>query len=194
MTQAKLHPGTIDCAYVSGMNINSANTSIVRSQFSQTLANQYGTTSQAAIGSNNYTLITLSPTLSALKGPATYGNAIMSGYTIQQTDDVSAPILKLSSYYDQYVALNLSALYGSNGTSIASSVFVWASEIMLTLEGPAAIASGAVHIGFFPLAVLQNAGTLSINQLRNAVSATLDVKETTSFRLTNAVVNHDLVT
>lgn len=42
MTQAKLHPGTIDCAYVSGMNINSAQTSIVRSQFTKSTANTYG--------------------------------------------------------------------------------------------------------------------------------------------------------
>lgn len=158
------------------MNINSAQTSIVRSKFSQTQCNTYGTTVNNDIGTSSYTLITMSPTLSALKGPATFGNAVMAGYTIQQVADVSAPVLKLATYYDAYAALNLSALYGSNGTSIASSVFVWATEILFTLEGPSATASGAIHIGFFPLATLQNGGTLSINQLRNAVTTTLDIK------------------
>lgn len=91
MTQAKLHPGTIDCAYVSGMNINSAQTSIVRSQFSQTTANTFGSTTFDTLGLNNYCLITISPTLSALKGPsAGFGGSVMSGFSIQQTSDPTA--------------------------------------------------------------------------------------------------------
>lgn len=63
-------------------------------------------------------------------------------------------MMKLATYYDDKAALTLSSLYGSNGTSIAASVFIWASEISITLEGPSATASGVVHLGYFPLATL----------------------------------------
>lgn len=87
----------------------------------------------------------------------------MSGLTMQQTNDPSAPILRLSSYYNNDASMSLAALYGSNGTSISASVFVWATELLVSLEGPNATSAGVVHLGYFPLASLQGGGTLSVN-------------------------------
>lgn len=96
---------------------------------------------------------------------------------------INDPVCSLSLFSDSRYGLPLSSLYGGNGTSIASSVFIWASEVNFVLEAPEATKSGAVHYGMFPVATLLNGGTLSINQLRNATYKTSSLKEDTRFSL-----------
>lgn len=70
-------------------------------------------------------------------------------------------------FYDPIKALPLAQVYGSDGSTLSSNVFVWASDIMVTLEAPQATRAGIVHFGSFPLDSLSSqTATLTYNDLR----------------------------
>lgn len=75
MNLAKASPGTIDTSYVSGMNINSASTGIVRSQMSVNQIVQYNAASTSNVGAYDYTLLMYCPVLSIVKGGSGFANA-----------------------------------------------------------------------------------------------------------------------
>lgn len=66
-------------------------------------------------------------------------------------------------------------MYGTDGSSLSSNVFVWASDLMITLEAPNATRAGAVHFGSFPINSLPSTQTLSYNDLRINVHETLPI-------------------
>lgn len=90
----------------------------------------------------------------------------------------------------------MSTLYGSQGDTFAENAFIWASRASFTLEAPEATCAGKIHTGFFPLSSLVDkvsASSVSIAQLRQSTTNSIDIKQKTRFDLTVGVVNHSLV-
>jgi hypothetical protein len=57
----------------------------------------------------------------------------------------------LTDFWNTKMAYSLSDLYGSDGSTIASSAFCWANRMYLNYNFPNAAASGTIYKGFFPI-------------------------------------------
>lgn len=112
---------------------------------------------------------------------------------ITSTNSLGDPVANMANFFSPYYGLTCADVYGSDGSSIAPQIFVWASEMTLSLEAPEANKSGAVHLGMFPVGSLSNTGSYTLNQLRSATFKTIDLKSTTTFSMSNSVVDHGIV-
>jgi len=199
MLVAKHFPGKYDVPYVAGMNMSSAHTGILSSQFS--IANMYDadTALSAPCGSKRYQIIAYCPVLTAMNGNAAFGTTTkLGGLTTMQTDDPNATIFTFTDFYSTTAdeAYSMSDIYGSQGTSIANNAFIWASELSMILEAPRADVSGSVSYGHFPLSSLvarDSVAELTLNDMRKSVTGVHSFTESPTITLSCAVVNHEIV-
>lgn len=149
-----------------------------------------------------YVLVAYCPVLSGFYGSGNSGsvanNVKLGGLTIQGTDSPTAGLLQLQDFYTVTGGCyDMSSIYGSQGSSIAENVLIWASQLDISLEGPSACRAGTVKIGHFNIGSLydRNGATdtaLSVNDLMKSVTHVIDLKNTANFSLSSAIVNHSL--
>lgn len=172
MNAAKTKPGMIDSPYINGMNMASNQTGLVSAETTRTKVTPYGQLTTVPIGQDDFYCIFFCPTLTYTTGPTGFGNARLGGVYTMSTSNLGDPVANMSNFFSPYFGMTAADVYGSDGSSIAPQIFVWASELSITLEAPEANKSGAVHFGMFPVGSLSNTGSYTLNQLRAATFQT----------------------
>lgn len=155
MNAAKTHPGTIDSPYVNGMNMTSNQTGLVSSEFTKT---KVAYNLFEPIGQRDFMCVFFSPSLTYSKGNSAFGNARLGGVYLISADTPGDIIAKIDHFMNPYYGLTAADVYGSDASTIAPQIFVWASELQMTLEAPEANKAGAVHFGMFPIGSLGTTG------------------------------------
>jgi hypothetical protein len=196
----KHYPGRWARPYVCGMNVSTASNGIVTTDFNIEMAYVEGSAGKEVLGSKTYQVWAYSPVLSLLYGGGGTGemptNTKLGGLFVSQTDSSTFAVLGFPDFGRTLDAYSLASLYGSQDGGFATSVFVWASELSITLEAPSATASGVVAHGVLPIASLYNSGgplSLSIQDLKKAVYKTSKLSTSTKIRVSAGVVNHDII-
>lgn len=118
------------------------------------------------------------PALTAFYGNNASGsfasNVKLGGLFIIQTANPNLAIFSPGNFSRINEAYTLSNLYGSQGNSIATNLFIWAQKLTFFLEAPEMTRTGTVTYGCFPLSSawdLSNlAQLLTVNQLLKATT------------------------
>lgn len=151
MLTAKHYPGKYDVPYVNGMNISTARTGVINTSYSISTCFDELTLGYTDLGSRKYMLILYCPVLSIGYGSGNTGyfptNTKLGGLVMTQVDDPNQQVFSLLDFQITTKGIPLSSIYGNQGQNLAKSSFIWASELDMTLEAPAACEAGSVVYG-----------------------------------------------
>jgi hypothetical protein len=166
------------------MNISPNPTSTFSNNYTVASAYVGSSLGTVAIGHQDYLVIMHCPILSALKSTA---GVRMSGLVVYQNDDINAPVF-FSQFLNSYTSPSMASVYGGDAAEFASSGFVFASQLNVSLEAPNIQSTGNFYRGSFTLGNL-GGGNVSIEDLIHI--SQMSRPNNRKFSLTSAVVNND---
>jgi len=119
----------------------------------------------------------------------------LSGMFNREVDSATANVVSAGDFTSTSSTYAMSALYGSQGDTIAENAFIWSQKATFSMLGPEANASGVVHLGHFTLSSLISKDVLdniSVTDLFKSVHTKISVAKSKSFYLHNFVINHGI--
>lgn len=157
------------------------------------------TVSQQPVGTKDYVVIFFSPSQSVAYGtggiskiPPTSKRA---GFSILQTDNLNATLDPQTLFTDVGYAYSLPQMYGSQGQSISSNAFLWASHLDMVLIGNEINLTGSCYHGEFPYSsLLDEYGAPGLVSVDDLIRMGSHKKLTKNVSLMCSMVNNNLPT
>jgi len=179
------------------MGVSTLTTGLVKASFSLTQALDLADGTQKPIGSQDYVVLMYSPSQSVAYGAGASSELPVtskrSGFSIFQSSGTIQVINASQIFTETRFTQSMAGIYGSQGQTIATNAFIWASHLDAVLLANNLNASGDYYEGEFPFSSLMdeygNPGLISIADLIR-MSGPKKIKSELS--MTNSMVNNNL--
>jgi hypothetical protein len=200
MLIAKHSPGVVNAPFCSGLGPSTITTGLIKSSFSLTecqLMGEYAN-EMKPIGTADYTVILYSASQSCAYGNGAAAENIpktskRSGFSIYQTNGVMTQVDASAIFLSSKFSQSLAGIYGSQGQSIATNAFIWASHLEMVLLANNLNASGDYYEGEFPFSSLMDEyGTKGDISIADLIRMSSPRKIEPTLHMTNSMVNNQI--
>jgi nucleoid DNA-binding protein len=148
------------------------------------------TTSNGTLFNADYVVVVFCPVVSAFSftDGTNYGLR-RSGLGIYQSGTATSTFLS-ENYLSAYTMTVVEA-YGTDFQGVGSRGFIWAGDLTLRVNAPAATQAGTIYLGSFPMHSLHGGISLSASNLIKAATTTIPANQ--SFSLVSSIVDTSIV-